>query len=755
MKKILSILFATMLVGQAWARTSFEIGNLEYYVTDEENHYVSVAKGSTVPSGELEIPSEITYPKTDGVTYTITGIYSGAFRDCADLTSVTIPNSVTSIGYDAFGRCTGLTSVTIPNSVTEIGVNAFSGCTGLTSVTIPNSVTKIGNYAFQNCSGLTSVTIPNSVTEIGESTFQDCLGLTSVAIPNSITSIGKKAFYNCSGLTSVTIPNSVTEIGKSAFQNCLGLTSVTIPNSVTSIGEEAFCYCIGLTSITIPNSVTEIGEAAFSSCTGLTSVTIPNSVTLIDRYVFSGCSGLASITIPNSVTKIGNYAFQNCSGLTSVTIPNSVTEIGGYAFYRCTGLTSVTIPNSVTWIGNVAFSMVKNIVYKGTLSGSPWGALTVNGIIDDDFIYADAEKTQLTAYVGNGGNITIPNTVTSIGDFAFYNCIGLTSVTIPNTVTSIGESAFFWVKNIAYEGSASGSPWGAFTVNGTIDGYFIYADAEKTQLTAYVGNGRNVTIPNSVTEIGVYAFYNCNGLTSVTIPNSVTTIGNSAFYYVKNIVYEGTASGSPWGALTVNGTIDGDFIYADTEKIQLTAYVGNGGNVTIPNSVTSICAYAFQNCNGLTSVTIPNSVTSISNYAFCDCDIATIYCEASNRPNGWGVYWKQANINVVWGGNENQGGNEQGNENQGGNEQGNENQGGENNPSTTVTESAANAINIYAYGNTIIIENATDEIRVYDAMGRLVVRRDDVHIVSTEICINTPGVYVVKVGNVAKRVMVN
>ena len=244
---------------------------------------------------------------------------------------------------------------------------------------------------------------------------------------------------------SVTYNNvtySVTSIGENAFRDCSGLTSVTIPESVTSIGNRAFEDCSGLTSVTIPNSVTSIGDAAFGWCTGLTSVTIPGSVTGIGDAAFMDCYGLTSVTIPNSVTSIGDYAFYGCYGLTSVTIPNSVTSIGNRVFYGCYGLTSVTIPNSVTSIGDDAFYNVKNIIYSGTATGSPWGANSVNGYVDGYIVYSDDTKaTLLACYTSAQGEIVIPNSVTSIGDRAFYWCSGLTSVTIPNSVTSIGSSA--------------------------------------------------------------------------------------------------------------------------------------------------------------------------------------------------------------------------------------------------------------------------------------------------------------------------
>ena len=448
-------------------------------------------------SGNVVIPESVAY---NGATYPVTSIGDYAFFDCSGLTSVTIPNSVTSIGGDAFYNCSGLTSVTIPNSVTSIGGNAFWGCSGLTSITIPNSVTSIGGDAFWGCSGLTSIVVEsgnskydsrencNAIIETASNTL--IAGCMNSFIPNSVTSIGNYAFYNCSGLTSVTIPSSVTTIGWSAFSGCSGLTSVTIPNSVTSIGNYAFSRCSGLTSVTIPNSVTSIGNYAFDCCSGLTSVTIPASVTSIGEYAFYNCSGLTSVTIPNSVTSIGSSAFRGCSGLTSVTIPNSVTSIGNEAFKNCSGLTSVTIPNSVTSIGSDAFSLCyfarENFVNNSTLSSyNDWGATLCDKETEDGLLINNNSVVKCRKWATS---VSIPNSVTSIGNYAFDCCINLTSVTIPNSVTSIGISAFYWCSGLT-----------------------------------------SVTIPNSVTSIGIQAFLGCSGLTSVSIGKNVTYIQYGLF----------------------------------------------------------------------------------------------------------------------------------------------------------------------------------------------------------------------------------
>ena len=540
--------------------TSLTIGNSVTSIGDYAFYYC------TGLTGELKIPDSVT------------SIGNYAFSSCSKLTSVTIGNSVTSIGDYAFSSCMGLTGeLKIPDSVTSIGNDAFYYCVKLTGeLKIPDGVTSIGSGAFYMCKGLTGeLKIPDGVTSIGNNTFSMCTGLTSVTIPDSVTSIGSSAFY-MTGLTGeLKIPDSVTSIGNNAFYNCTGLTSVTIGNSVTSIGSGAFSMCTGLTSVTIPDSVTVIGGSAFYNCTGLTSLTIGNSVTLIGDRAFYKCTGLTSVTIPDSVTSISDGAFYGCTGLTSLTIGNSVTSIGNNAFYYCTCLTSVIIPDSVTSIGNNAFCQCTGLTSidvdennnyyssedgvlfnkdKTKLIKYPDGKIelsyTIPGsvtLIDtyafyycyglkEELIIPDSVITISDCAFSNCSNltsVTIGNGVTSIGNYAFSSCSKLTSVTIGNSVTSIGNYAFYLCIKLT-----------SVTIGNSVTSIGNYAFYKCTGLTS-------VTIPDSVTVIGGSAFYYCTGLTSVTIPDSVTSIGSNAFYKVPKVIYNGTATGSPWGATSV------------------------------------------------------------------------------------------------------------------------------------------------------------------------------------------------------------
>ena len=405
-------------------------------------------------------------------------------------------------------------------NVTSIGEFAFAGCSGLTSITIPNSVTSIGRYAFEYCSGLTSITIPNSVTSIDYEAFYNCKGLTNITIPESVTTIGGSAFSGTAWYENQ--PDGVVYAGKFMYKYKGTMpvnSSIEIKEGTVSIGNGAFSGCSGLTNITIPNSVTSIGDDAFLSCSGLTSVTIPNSVTSIGGSAFYGCSGLTSVIIPESVISIGYEAFEGCSGLARIVVEEGNAEydsrdncnaiIEKSTNTLIVGCKNTIIPNSVTSIGYYAFKGCSNLT-----------------------------------------SINIGEGVTSIGFRAFYDCTGLTSITIPNSVTTIDYEAFYNCKGLT-----------------------------------------NIIIPESVTTIEVYTFYGCSGLTNIRIPSSVTSISESAFRDCSGLT-----------------------------------------SITIPSSVTSIGGSAFYGCSGLTSVIIPESVISIGYKAFDGCSNLKFVYSLSEYP---------------------------------------------------------------------------------------------------------------------------
>ena len=361
--------------------------------------------------------------------------------------------------------------------------------------------------------------------------------------------------------------------------------------------------------ITISNkeyTVTNIDEYAFSYCETITSVTIPGSITTIGNDAFNNCTSLLSVTIPGNVSKIGNNAFKDCTKLTMVTLNEGLVEIGWNAFANCKNLITLSVPKSVMRIGSHAFEGIANVNYKGYASGKPWDAKTINGTIEGDFIYSDAEKTILTAYIGKDSDIIIPNGVISIGRNAFYECDSLLSVHLPLGLKTIDWCAFRYCSNL-----------------------------------------KSINIPEGVTDINYGAFQGCKGLISLTIPTSVKKIGDKAFDDIPNVNFPGPQSLIMFkGAKTINGTIDGDFVYEDTGKKQLSAYIGDDINIVIPQGVVAIGKNIFSGNQNIKSVEIPESVTSIDYLAFANCyGIKTLNIPESVTSIGKGAFMRVANVN--------------------------------------------------------------------------------------------------------------
>ena len=504
---------------------------------------------------------------------------------------VVIRDSVTSIGNYAFQYCTSLTSVTFSSSLKTIGEGAFYECTSLESIVIPDSVS-IGGSTFYRCFSLRSVTLPEHLSALGRRAFSLCESLDSVSIPNTITVIDG-VFAGCSSLCYVEIPNSVKTLESGAFAHCSSLHSIHIPDGVKTLGGDAFHGCTALDSIVIPNSVTSMGNRAFQDCTNLKSVKLSEQLTVLSASVFQDCISLTSIEIPEGVTSIWDYAFTGCESLATIIIPKNVSDIGFRAFYNCMGIEDVfcyptTMPkttesafeNYMYWPLQATLHVPKSLmdIYSVT---KPW--TTFERLValpdainkeDDVMIYYtfNEDKTTVSVTSGQGkyeAKLTVPGriladgkyySVTSVENFAFFNCKKLSSIFLNNSITYVGRFAF----------------------------------ADCSGLTS-------VRLPSNITAIEDYTFSNCTSLSEIEIPGKVTSIGEGAFVGCSN---------QQSISLPTRTTFVGMRAFADCKALT---------TVNLNDKLEVIDDNAFEECESLTSVTIPNSVTFIGSNAFKDC----------------------------------------------------------------------------------------------------------------------------------------
>ena len=665
------------------------------------NLTVYLESGSTLTSNALGVDESkivsywnegnLTWKLDANGTLTISG--TGAMKDYNDndnrspiyknssVKKIVVEKGVTSIGESAFENCSSLTSVMIPDSVISIGTSAFHSCSRLPSITIPDSVTSIGNFAFEACNSLSSITLSNNITSIGNWAFHGC-SLTSITIPDSVTSIGAMAFHSCSNLKSITIPDSVTSIESAVFYNCTSLTSITIPDSVTSIGSYAFSECSSLTSITIPDSVTSIGYDALSDCSNLKTISLSCKSSL-KKSNFGEQADLvsASHTLKKTEAKAatcsedGNKEYWTCEYcgkyflsddanpetakaveqsecmIPAIQHKNATTRgaskptetAPGYSGDRyCPDCDAVFEKGYTYWVeDNLTWTLYED------------GTLTISGTWKMKN-YNDTDKLSPVCRNSSVKKVVIEDGVTSIGDYAFYNCTSLTSITIPDSVTSIGYCAFNTcskLTSITIPDSVTSIGNYAFKGCSNLSNITLSNNITSIGISVFEGcsNLSNITLSNNITSIGDFAFAWCSNLSSITLSNNITSIGNDAF-----------ADCSSLTSITIPESVTSIGNYAFSGCSSLTSitipdnvtsigecafsYCTSLTNITIPNSVTSIGNKAFSDCTSLTNITIPDSVTSIGNKAFYNCTNLTtisLSCKSSLKKSDFG---DQANL---------------------------------------------------------------------------------------------------------------
>ena len=551
-----------------------------------------------------------------GSDYSVVGIGDasegtiGIFSD-TDLTTITIPNSITAIGEYAFNNCATLdkiyftgntndwvninfrngadlyindqlvTSVDI-NTSTEVKDYAFTG-SSIDNLIIGAQVDSVGNNAFANCENLNSVTIENGVKNMGNYVFYYCTNLNSITIPSSLETLGWCAFEGCSNLEEVhfeanslltyidsytfkntnihnlTLPEGLLSIGQHVFEGCSNLTSVDLPNSLISMDNYAFYYCPGLTSISIPANLTSMGFCVFEGCSNLESVTFEeqSQLTSLSEYTFANCTSLVDIVIPDSIQIIKSQVFDNCTNLKSIVLGGGLQHIANYAFRECSSLTSATFANPYGW-------------FVATTSDATNGIdLSPTDIQNTSTAATYLKATYLTSY-WTREDVPLDFEITN-GEITKYTGTA-TEVVIPSTYSLSEDGTVLSGTDYTITGIADGDEYnGAFTA---------------TNIT-------NITIPDSVTSIGNWAFSDCHSLTSITIPASVASIGFGAFWCcdkLETLIFE---EGS------------------QLERIGSEAFLGCSSltSITIPASISNIEYGAFSRCSKLVTVIIEDDFT--------------------------------------------------------------------------------------------------------------------------------------------------
>ncbi len=525
------------------------------------------------------------------------------------------------------GYCPLLTTLNIGEQVQVLPSNVFSYCKFSGQLILPDSLTVIGNYAFYGCQQLSgTLSIPEKVRKIGKSAFYGCEGLTELVF-NATDFQGSTSCYDtsfpglygenetfgaCPLLKTLLIGEEVSTITTSLFKNCYFEEAVVIPNSVTTIGNQAFSGCTGITELTIGEGVTSIGVSAFKECTNLETVyynAISCNYANSSSYPFDNCPSLTTLIIGDEVETLPNNAFKSCSFAGEIVIPNSVTEIGSSAFYGCTNITSVTIGEGVTRTTGQMFRDCTNLtsVTYNAVNCTNWSSYYIwDGCTSLTTLTIGPNVQYLPGRIFEGcsftGELTLPNSLVTIGEKAFNGCSGFTGdLIIPDNVTTIGGNAF----------------------NGC---------------TGFTGD---LTIGDAVETIGEYAFANCSGLTGA------LTIGESFNHFegTWGKAFDNCSNLTVLNYNAINATLGGGYwlnnctslttlnIGPNVQVIPENAFLGlNFSNdIVIPNAVTTIEYHAFHNCDSITSITIGEGVTTLASWAIEDCDnLAVVNYNAVN-----------------------------------------------------------------------------------------------------------------------------
>lgn len=553
----------------------------------------------------------------------------GAFENCTALTGISYPQSLNYVPESCFSDCIALSNLMLTNGrIISVGANAFAGCTSLKSVVVPNSVTSIGQGAFANTS-LESISVPfigGSATEntflgyiFGSSdyhanSFPTTLQSVTLTVSNNIPD---NALYGCPSLKQIKFPEGLKSIGESAFANCTSLVQFTIPDSVVSIGRGAFCGCTALKNITLPfagGSATQNtffgyvfgasspAESQRSVPASLENVTLTNTYSL-SEMAFSSCIYIKNVDLTPSknLVSLGDNCFSNCISIKQVSLPDSLIQISGGAFFNCINLSGLTIPARVSSLGSNVFTQCFKLYEIWNLSAIPnINILAPNclkihnspdGNLDKEYIngyvIAEAEGEHYLLFYPEGElNVILPATQYNyrLPNHLFFADAAVKSVTIPSSISDVGIYTF---NNCT-----------------SLNRVTFAKDCPIEEIGEHMFNGcvelTSITLPDSVTSIGKCAFYECAKLKTAEFGAELKEIGDSAFYNCKNLTSAPLNEG-----LTNIGTSAFENCASFTEVI-------------IPSTLDALGSRAFAGCKSIAKLEIKNGLTTIENDAFYD-----------------------------------------------------------------------------------------------------------------------------------------
>jgi len=512
---------------------------------------------------------------------------------------VTLPAGVIAIGNKAFRQCARLKEVTLPQSMTYFGAEAFLWCGGLTKVVISDGVTAIGNKAFLGCQSLTEVMFPESVVKIGAEAFSGCTHLSEITIPKAVTAIGNEAFKDCGSLANVVISGNVTELGSNIFYGISDQAVIhapCIPFDYFQTAEEKRAAACGFLNQPDLYQNTTGGDAYKKYVIAQRKRLLPYvfQKDLVQALAFFGAN--KKITVSNFETEyLESAGKSNALGCVAYLMDWRNANITDKALAKKDERELTKDPFNVS-------DMKKLWSYEtmedGTLMLTSYKGMETEVRVPhrigktpvtrlDDCVFATMTKNasykpkKLIAALQAIQSVSIPDSVTSIGDMAFFECKGLKNVEIPDSVTSIGSKAFFGCESLT-DGN------GLVIVRNVLYGYY--------------GSGGDVTIPPCVTEIVDAAFATRSNITGVEIPDSVTSIGKSAFMNcscLKNV------------RISKNVTCISDGVFSGCSSLT---------SVEIPEGVNSIGVFAFSDCRKLQNILLPGSITNLGSGAFRKCD---------------------------------------------------------------------------------------------------------------------------------------